>query len=159
DADGAPVAGTLVEAHAKHEKSHEDTSPSGQATTDATGRFVIEGLDAGQHALAARHTGYATATAEGVTTGTTDVVLDLRRGRTLSGRVVEATGGAALPAFSVMIARREGPVSEVQVTSQAVVDAEGRFTVPDLAPGEYRVRATAYGHASSPPSDVTLAGV
>jgi uncharacterized GH25 family protein len=159
DADGAPVAGVLVEAHPKHEGMHESTSASGQATSDASGRFAIEGLDPGPHELAARHTGYATATADAVTAGTTDVVLDLRRGGTLSGRVVEAAGGVALPAFNVIVARRDGPVKEIPVTTRAVVDAEGRFTVPDLGPGDYRVRATAVGHAPSSPFDVTLAGV
>jgi hypothetical protein len=58
----------------------------------------------------------------------------------------------------VLVALRDGPVKEISIVSQAVVDAEGRFTVPDLGPGNYRVRAAAYGHATSDPVDVTLAG-
>jgi hypothetical protein len=71
---------------------------------------------------------------------------------------VLATDGAPLPAFTVNVSRRDGPAKEVTVASRAVVDAEGRFTVPDLAPGDYRVRATAIGHAPSAPVDAALSG-
>jgi RNA polymerase sigma factor (sigma-70 family) len=157
DAEGAPVAGALVYAHPL-DMGEWSTSTSGQATTDASGRFTVEGLDPGRHSLMAQHTGYASTTLDPVPAGATEVLLDLRRGGSLSGRVLEAEGSAPVPSFNVIVARRDGPVKEISVASRAVVDAEGRFTVPDLGPGEYRVRATAYGHAPSPPLDVTLAG-
>ena len=156
DAGGAPVAGALVNAHASD--SAEWKSASGQATTDAAGRFAVEGLDPGRHTVTASHTGYAARTADPVAAGAADVVLDLQRGVSVSGRVIEAEGGAPVPAFNVIVARRDGPVKEISVASHAVVDAEGRFTVPDLGPGDYRVRATAYGHAPSRPLDVTVDG-
>jgi hypothetical protein len=71
---------------------------------------------------------------------------------------VIGTDGAALPAFTVNVARRDGPVREITVASRAVIDAEGRFTVPDLAPGAYRVRAAALGHAPSAAVDAILSG-
>lgn len=52
DADGAPVAGALVKAHQAHEGG-EWKSASGQATSDASGRFAIEGLDPGAHVVLA----------------------------------------------------------------------------------------------------------
>src|SRR5262249_49693619 len=129
DGDGAPVAGVLVKAHPKGESAWASNSPYGQATTDASGHFAIEGLDPGPPALHARQDGYAMATRDGVAAGASDVVLDLRRGVSLSGRVVEVAGGASLPSFNVLVALRDGPVKEISVVSRAVVDAEGRFTL------------------------------
>ncbi len=156
DGDGAPVAGAQVTAHP--DGMSEWNSASGQATTDASGRFSVEGLDPGRHTVVAQHTGYASANLDPVAAGATDVVLDLRRGGSLAGRVLSAEEGAPVPSFNVIVVRLDGPVKEIQVASRAVVDAEGRFTVPDLGPGDYRVRATALGRAPSRPVSVTLAG-
>jgi hypothetical protein len=83
-------------------------------------------------------------------------MLDLRRGGSLAGRVLDADQGSALPSFTVVVVRREGAVKEVAAAVRSVVDAEGRFTVPDLEPGEYRVRATAAGHAPSTQIEVVV---
>jgi hypothetical protein len=72
------------------------------------------------------------------------------------GRVIDAEGGAPLPAFTVIVARREGPVKEVSVAVRSIIDPEGRFAVPDLEPGSYRVRASAHAHAPSAPIEVTV---
>jgi membrane-associated protease RseP (regulator of RpoE activity) len=56
----------------------------------------------------------------------------------------------------VIVARREGPVKEVAVAVRSVIDPGGRFTIPDLEPGEYRVRAAAHAHAPTRPADVVV---
>jgi RNA polymerase sigma factor (sigma-70 family) len=156
DGEGAPVPGALVEATQSSHDKEDAKGASGQATTDAAGRFTIEGLDPGSHRVRASRAGYGTKIAAPVAAGTADLVLDLRRGASVSGRVVEGEGGAPLPSFNVLVDLRQGPLEEISVVVRSVVDAEGRFSVPDIGPGQYRVRATAYGHSPSAPIDVAV---
>ncbi|MFT3772036.1 MAG: sigma-70 family RNA polymerase sigma factor [Minicystis sp.] len=154
DAGGAPVAGALVRAEPE-DRGREALHPSAQALSDPAGRFTLEGLDAGSYAVTAAHAGFAPAR-DRVSAGAADVVLGLRRGGVLAGRVIDAEGGAPLPAFTVIVARREGPVKEITVAVRSVIDPDGRFTIPDLDPGEYRLRANAHAHAPTRPVDVIV---
>jgi hypothetical protein len=156
DATGAPVAGALVRATPKDDTDREALHPGAQALSDAAGRFTLEGLDPVHHGVVASHAGYAPATADDVRAGITDLVLDLHAGGALTGRVTAAGGGAPVPSFTISVTRRDGPVREVSVAVRSVVDPEGRFTVEDLDPGAYRVRASALTHAPSRPVDATV---
>ncbi|APR77887.1 Hypothetical protein A7982_03234 [Minicystis rosea] len=155
DAGGAPVAGALVRAEPA-DRGPEALHTSARALSDAAGHFSLEGLDPGLHTVVAAHAGFASSAAERVSAGSLDLVLGLRRGGSLSGRVIEAEGGAPVPAFTIVVARRKGPVKEVSVAVRSVIDSDGRFTIPDLEPGDYRVRAAANAHAPTAPLDVSI---
>src|SRR6187401_1639216 len=58
---------------------------------------------------------------------------------TLSGTVTD-TSGAVIPGASVIVKR-----ADTAVTSEAVTNAEGQFTIPQLNPGKYSVVVTLSG--------------
>jgi RNA polymerase sigma factor (sigma-70 family) len=156
DPDGNAVAGALVLAKPRVTSS-DDIRPDAEARSDASGAFSLEGLDAGAYSVLASAAGFATRSADAVSAGTLDLVLVLRRGSSLAGRVIDAKSRAPVPAFTVIVARREGAVKEVPIAVRSFVDADGRFAIPDLEPGDYRVRASAATHAPSSPLDATVA--
>src|SRR5688500_9920852 len=61
---------------------------------------------------------------------------------TVSGQVVDAAGGAPLAGAGVAVLNEAGAP-----LTGAVTDAEGRFTVTGLAPGEYRFSISHAGYA------------
>src|SRR6188768_2655239 len=73
---------------------------------------------------------------------------------TLSGTVTD-TSGAVIPGASVIVKR-----ADTAVTSEAVTNAEGQFTIPQLNPGKYSVVVTLSGFKTATVQDVELnAGV
>ena len=109
-----------------------------QATTDPDGTFSLTGLSAGAFALTvnppgstdgpyAGGRGFAPATREGIAAGTTDLEVVLEKGLTLEGTLLDADGR---PLASVVL---------VAGWQTATTDAEGRFAIGGLAPGEYAI--------------------
>jgi hypothetical protein len=73
---------------------------------------------------------------------------------TLSGTVTDTTG-AVIPGASVVVKR-----ADTGLTSEAVTNAEGQFTVPQLAAGKYTVTVSLAGFKTANVNDVELnAGV
>jgi hypothetical protein len=73
---------------------------------------------------------------------------------TLSGTVTD-TSGAVIPGASVVVKR-----ADTGLASEAVTNAEGQFTVPQLAAGKYTVTVTLAGFKTGTVNDVELnAGV
>src|SRR5215213_7033022 len=73
---------------------------------------------------------------------------------TLSGTVTDSSG-AVVPGASVVVKR-----ADTAVTSEAVTNAEGQFTIPQLNPGKYSVVVTLSGFKTATVKDVELnAGV
>ena len=73
---------------------------------------------------------------------------------TLSGTVTDSTG-AVIPGASVVVKR-----ADTGLTSEAVTNAEGQFTVPQLAAGKYTVTVSLAGFKTATVNDVELnAGV
>ncbi len=72
---------------------------------------------------------------------------DAPRGK---GRIVGrvTAGGKPVAAFTAVALQRDG-VAERVVASESFFDGEGRFELGGLVPGDYIVRATAYGYAQS----------
>src|SRR5687768_459432 len=62
--------------------------------------------------------------------------------RSVNGRVIDRTG-AALPGVIILVSSTEGGGRRAQL----VTDGEGRFTLPTLAPGRYRLEAQLAGFA------------
>ncbi len=170
-----PEGRTLAGAHVHRRRSTEqhgrataqDTSGSASVATDAEGHFAHALLEAGKYELLARHDGYADSERAtfGVSEGqaVTGLVLRLRRGATLRGRVVSAATGQAVVGASVQVEQRRGagargemPASAASANSTA--DDEGAFEVGELTPGRARVVVRSQSHAPTLLEDVPVPG-
>src|SRR5262247_1413428 len=73
---------------------------------------------------------------------------------TLSGTVSDSSG-AVIPGASVIVKR-----ADTGVTTEAVTNTDGQFTIPQLAAGKYTVTVTLSGFKTATVNDVELnAGV
>lgn len=155
DETGAPLADVLVRADPDGPpgKSMEDVRATAFATSGADGRFVLEGVDRGRYALAAELAGRApTFVTGGVAGGTTGVAIELRVGEEIAGHV-RTTAGEPVPAYTLLVLRREGAVRTTLI-AESVVDAAGAFSVR-VPPGDYELLAAASGLAPSAPTGAT----
>jgi RNA polymerase sigma factor (sigma-70 family) len=147
DAGGAPVRDVLVRASPRGD----ETTPRATAfaTTAADGAFTLADLDRGPYDLAAHAEGFAPAERDKVPGGTRDVTLVLDGGKPISGRV-STTDHEPVPAYTLLVLRREGAVRDL-VVARSVVEASGRFEVR-VSPGDYDLVASASGWAPSAPT-------
>ncbi len=118
--------------------------------TGATGGFQITVDQLKPVRLEASKVGYCSGEARGVTPGSSEVVITLREGGGIGGRVVQSDGAAA-PAARVILkpdhadyARPMNPLS-LGYPPSATSDAQGRYRFAHLVPGRYDVQATAQG--------------
>jgi carboxypeptidase family protein/PDZ domain-containing protein len=154
DREGKPIAGAKVVAAGN---DAEGLGGATAATSGDDGRFALAGLLPGPHVVTAGREGYAAARRNvTVTAGMDDLVLTLAPGGSIAGRVVDAATGAPVPAFTVVVLGRDGPLRELEIATQAVIDAEGRFQLSDLPDEPLRVRAAAGGWAQSPALDTRV---
>lgn len=145
--DGAPIEGALVAASTP--ASFGGGPALAQALSDADGRFELPPLDPGVYDVVARHPARAPATARHVAAGTRDLVLELAGGGRLRGCVRDASTGAPVAPFTVMVFARAG-LRLVPRRSVSVVDPAGCYALDDLAPGPAVVVVSAPGRAPSP---------
>ena len=88
----------------------------------------------------------------------TGLVLELQRGATISGQVAIQATSTPPPAdlskvmISVFPSSPEPAMMMAGGNSQALVEANGRFTVSDVLPGSYRVTAAVPGVPSAAPA-------
>ena len=88
----------------------------------------------------------------------TGLVLELQRGATISGQVAMQATSTPPPAdlskvmISVFPSSPEPAMMMAGGNSQALVEANGRFTVNDVLPGSYRVTAAVPGVPSATPA-------
>lgn len=138
-ADDTPVPGAEV--------SLSDGSSATVATarTDADGRAAFPGLMAGAYELWAHDgarvsaLGRATAVGDATARAGAEVELALGRAGALSGRLV---ADAAIPPGAQVTVT---PIDVDHATRVVAVDADGRFELPAVPPGRWRVVATAAG--------------
>jgi hypothetical protein len=102
---------------------------SGRTTTitGASGTFRVAGLPRGEYRLTAIARGYATGAAKSASTAGEPVIIELKPGISLAGRVVEEPGG--------------NPIAEARVRTglaRTKTDSEGRFTLDGVAPRDPR---------------------
>ncbi|MGE5182486.1 MAG: sigma-70 family RNA polymerase sigma factor [Acidobacteriota bacterium] len=153
---GTPLPDVLVRAEPvsppNERGGRERTRSTSFAVSSADGTFELRGLDRGAYKLMAEAEDHAPAIRSGVSGGTHDVTLELSAGVQLAGKVV-TSGGAPVPAFTLLVYRREGVAREL-VVARSVVDAGGRFDVR-VAADAYELIASASGWAPSAPTQVT----
>jgi hypothetical protein len=143
--EGAPVPGARV-----HASSGPGGGPPSSAESDARGRFRIEASEGAW--LEASHPAYAPArtTLDATARFGRDVVLKLRpRGEAgapagLSGVVVDERGEPVADAAVRADPRSDNPAlpeARARAPGHAFTDEEGRFSMPELEAGLYRVAA------------------
>lgn len=139
DAEGAPREGVLVcvgDAPLVPEMNTESGLLPALVRTDADGRFVAVGLEAGDHPIWARGVDHAIwrGSVSVASHGTTEIWIQLERGSTVSG-IVRSGDGIAVAAAEVRWGDWFDP-AHMRVRA----DGEGRYAFVGLAAG----RATVY---------------
>jgi hypothetical protein len=146
DPTGQPAEGAVVSAASRLDPD----APPALARTDAQGRFRVGDLASGSWALTATMPGAAPAQAQ-ADAGATGIRLRLTVGGRLEGRVSDRGSGAPVMVFTVLV---QGAASR----AASIVDAEGRFELDGLVPGEALVTVLAPGHAPSSELRVVIPG-
>ncbi len=169
DTRGLPVSGAMVRARAlDSEYSTPHISPYAQepeSHTDTEGRYHLTGLREGLHAVQAMSSGFLASMVR-ANSGDSGVDLQLTRSARIEGTVLGPEGGerprapnveALLPRSPQNFDRAEGHYAEPVdpfadptawiLGARRPTDAEGRFVIDDLAPGDWVVRAWASGCA------------
>jgi RNA polymerase sigma factor (sigma-70 family) len=144
DASGAPLADVLV--RAEPVSRGPDTRSTAFAVTGPDGAFTLTGLDREPYDLAAHVEDHAPATLANIAGGARGVTLTLDGGLPLGGKVVDGAG-APVPAYTLLVFRRDGAAREIAV-ARSIVDPRGRFSVRVPA-GDYELIASASGWAPS----------
>jgi protocatechuate 3,4-dioxygenase beta subunit len=108
------------------------------AHTEEDGSFAVSGLTAGTFEIAASPDAGCDAGSEVVRVepGAAGIVLRLREGASISGRVVDANGFGALATLTI------GGTDETHFDPERILtDTEGEFRIAQLEPGAYDIAA------------------
>jgi protocatechuate 3,4-dioxygenase beta subunit len=114
------------------------------ATTDSSGRFAFEDLDAVEYRVTARRSGYEAVTqiVKAAESGE-DLRIELKRGSGLAVEARDAQMGFGLRSLYVRVTQGTTDAFAGQVS----LDGEGKGEIPGIPPGSYSVTAQASGYA------------
>ncbi len=150
DDQGARLSGIKVAADRARELAPgvqvQSSSASEATTTDASGGFVLRGLESATVNVDAWGPGYAQGNVANVAAGTTDIVVRLERFGSVTGRVVDA---AQAPVVGTRVtAERTSGGGQVFADSEggSKTDADGVFVVERVRPGATRIVAEGNDH-------------
>ncbi len=138
DPDGTPVVGAALSTQEVTQAgmTHYSYGSTPLATSTANGTFTLTDVAAGKYTVSASREGFAPALSEPVEVvgNVSGVLLELRRGATLKGRVVglelDELGALTLAAFSQQGGMRRGRV-----------DFSSEYVFENLAAGQWHVQA------------------
>lgn len=158
DREGLPIDGVIVQARVALNPSQwaeyvADESRPITVTTDERGRFHLQGLETCAYDLQVSARDYAPERIRNAEPGQRNMRVVLRKGGTVSGKVVVGDKGRAVEVYTLYWIRRSDPVTSFREAvrmerraSMAVSDGDGRFTLPNLAPGKYDFTFKSPGH-------------
>jgi hypothetical protein len=132
---------------------HDGRSSFQNATTDVNGRFLFEGLEAGEHSVQVQHAGGSYMEKVAID-GDREIVIDLHPSR-VSGRVVAAATGE--PIAGARILAKGGEQAIVFAVGAAESAFDGSFSL-ELQEGQYTVAVSRSGFASGEVSLDVAAG-
>ncbi len=151
--DGTPMGGAAVSIQEAAQNTFTPFSfGSAQAVSGVDGTFTLTGVGAGKYAVIAKREGFAPASSEAfeVAGDVAGLLLELRRGATLEGRVLglelEELAALALIAYSQQGGMRQGRV-----------DYAGEYAFDNLAPGRWHIQAQVAGSGRSSMVQVEVA--
>ena len=134
--DGAPVEGARVSAL----ENRKGPSALASVETDSRGRFVIEGLSPGPHALEARAVGLPAAVLPAVESGGDAIGIRLESGLTVTGVVVDEED--RVPVAGAGVSDADGRASAV------LTDEKGRFALVGVGAAPAALHVSNEGHST-----------
>lgn len=152
DEERRPVAGArvgLFQGMVPDLEEGRSPEPVRLVLTDAEGRFSLPHAQPASFNLVVTAEGYARARHAAAPPpleqpGRMDALITLRAARPLTGRVLAATDDAPLKGALVVATALDQGLEG----GQATTNAEGFFTIADVAPGNYALRATLKGYSA-----------
>jgi hypothetical protein len=153
DPAGNAVADVLV--GAMPAGNYDNARNTAFAVSGVDGAFKLEHLDTDKYDLSGEAEERAPARLEAVAGGTQNVTLVSDGGLVLAG-TTSTSDGAALPAYTLTVFRKDGARREL-VVARSIVDPSGRFQV-HVQRGAFELIAAASGWAPSKPTPVTVDG-
>jgi len=159
DEGAAPLAGVTVTAHChitslgsdRYRWVFSDQLNVPAATTNADGRFRIEGLEDGWYCLLVSPPNHAARIVYDVPAGTKDMTIEVHKGATIAGRVVQIQDGRKMPIPNVAVKATShawdpyldlGARKELETTT----DSDGRFQLENLSPDQRDIHSVTIGH-------------
>ncbi|HKQ61753.1 MAG TPA: carboxypeptidase regulatory-like domain-containing protein, partial [Candidatus Polarisedimenticolaceae bacterium] len=139
-----PVAGAVVSVQGV------DIDSSGWAQTDAGGRFAIDGLEAGRYGVRLQNWQSGLSHEESLDLATSrEVTIEIPTAA-VRGRVVDAADGRPLAGVAVALASPQGAPSEFRRANHLTTsDMDGKFELPSVAAGSFRLTAEKKGYATA----------
>ena len=129
---GEPVSGARVTVSRDGE-----ALPPWEVRTDEEGRFEVDTLHPGEHAVRVSSPGHGSIARSGVSPGGRELRITMERVGSVAGRVVDPEGEPRAGATVVIAGSGLWPARRTET------DEEGRFRWPDVPPGVYELRAHA----------------
>ncbi len=147
DEAGAAVSDARVTLEVKTSRTA-DMPATELSASDEAGRFSFTVPRAGRYLIAVEATGYARLAVPDVAPNEVELVLTLKAGGRLRGRVTGPKGPPA--SFTVIVWEKQGEVSLTPRAQASFLSETGEFLLEGLAPGSYVASAIAAEHAPSP---------
>jgi hypothetical protein len=124
------------------------TQRSARASADANGRYEIDGIDDGSYVVTVLDRTNVPYTTTYQVSGSSTFDIDIH-GATVSGRVIDASSGAAIANAAVELRGKETTAPDLRST---LSDPAGGFSFDQVPAGSYeaKVQKSSYGAASVP---------
>lgn len=132
---GEPLPGAFVVLD-RGQNEGADAHGYSQSTAAADGSFRLEYVPEGVWSVRAQADGYTFADANDIPPNSENALIILKRGGSVAGIVIDAATEKPVPNVDVRLAKES---YETEFSQQrATTDENGRFTIRDLADGEYK---------------------
>ena len=141
DTQGVPIKGAFVYFCGVHGKKDINELSTTRAYTDEDGRFTFEFLPPGSYKMDIQTYGFLPLQTPWVAPGDPNLVFQLDIGNSISGRVVEAASGKALPNIGVYACEHVAPGAPFR-QANTKTNESGQFTIAGLDSGAFFLSVT-----------------